>query len=86
LWLTGGSHFVFATENGQLDALTRSRVGSYEDLATRSESAELSDGTKVEVVAYEDLVRAKRAAGRPQDLVDIEALRELRDERSPGQS
>ena len=36
------------------------------------------DGAAVPVPALEDLIAMKQAAGRPQDLVDIEALRESR--------
>jgi predicted nucleotidyltransferase len=42
--------------------------------------AEISD-LAVKVVSYEDLVRLKQQAGRPEDLTDLERLREARSER-----
>jgi hypothetical protein len=79
-WLMNGGQFVFATDSGTLDMLAQSSIGTYEDLVPRAESAELSDGTKVPVVAYADLVRSKQLAGRPQDLLDLESLRKVREE------
>jgi predicted nucleotidyltransferase len=40
----------------------------------------LPDNINVPVCSYEDLVKLKRLAGRPQDLVDIEELRVARGE------
>ncbi len=37
------------------------------------------DGRAIPVIGREALVRAKLAAGRPQDTADVEALRRLRD-------
>jgi len=36
------------------------------------------DGVPVSVIGREDLIRAKRAAGRPQDLIDVRALERAR--------
>ncbi len=35
------------------------------------------EGVRVSVISVEDLIRAKRAAGRPQDLLDVELLEKL---------
>ncbi len=78
-WLAEGGHFVFATDNGPLDALSSTRGKSYDDLAKQAVTAELADGTKVLVTSYEDLLDAKQAAGRPQDLADLEGLRSVRE-------
>lgn len=77
-WLAEGGQFVFATEQGQLDALSRVSVGTYEDLARSAVFTTLRDGSEVAVISYEDLVRSKQAAGRDQDLLDLEALRAIR--------
>ena len=46
--------------------------------------AEALDGLVVRVASLEDLIRMKRAAGRPQDLVAIEWLSAIRDELARG--
>lgn len=35
-------------------------------------------GKRISIIALSDLIRMKKKSGRPQDLADIEALRELR--------
>lgn len=49
------------------------------DLFARSIVADL-DGVVVRVIALDDLIANKRAAGRPQDLVDAGFLEQVRDE------
>lgn len=71
---------MFATEQGQLDALSRVSVGGFHDLESAAAVTTLRDGSTVLVMSYEDLVRSKRDAGRDRDLLDIEALREVRGE------
>ena len=36
------------------------------------------EGVEVNVIGFEDLLVAKRAAGRPQDLVDVSRLEKVR--------
>jgi len=62
------------TADGGLDLLA-SPPGAppYERLRARADRIEV-DGRQVLVAAIEDLVSMKRAAGRPRDLDDIEAL------------
>jgi len=79
-WLATGGQFVFATEHGQLDALSRMSLGQYDDLSAASATTALLDGAEVAVISYEDLVRSKEAAGRDRDLLDIEELRRVRGE------
>ena len=48
-----------------------------EEMVQRAITAEIGD-LAVHVVGYDDLIRIKRAAGRPQDLADIAALEDSR--------
>jgi len=78
--LKAGDHLTFATSAGALDCLgTPSGTDGFADL-DRSATEEDLDGLVVRVASLEDLIRMKRAAGRPQDLVAIEWLSALRDE------
>lgn len=62
------------TDDGALDLLL-APPGSpgYQTLAARADAANV-DGTTFLVASIDDLLAMKRAAGRPQDLIDIEAL------------
>lgn len=46
---------------------------------SRSQQFSLADDLSVPVVCLDTLLAMKKTAGRPQDLADIEALKELRD-------
>lgn len=52
-------------------------IESYEKLRERAVSIEL-DGASVLVASVEDLLAMKRAAGRPQDHLDVEALESIK--------
>jgi predicted nucleotidyltransferase len=71
------------TDEGGLDLLVDpDGAAPYAELRARADRVELED-VEIRVVALEDLLAMKRAAARPQDLVDVEALeaaRRLRDE------
>lgn len=41
------------------------------------------DGVRVSIIGLDDLIAAKRAAGRPQDLLDVEMLEEARRKANP---
>ena len=78
--LAAGDSFTFATDIGSLDVLgTPSGTEGYEDLVRDAERIEI-DGHTVLVASIEDLIRMKRAAGRPKDRVELEILGALRDE------
>lgn len=53
-----------------------------EELFARSVGTTL-DGVDLRVIALDDLIANKTAAGRPQDLVDVDYLVRVRDRRSP---
>jgi hypothetical protein len=65
---------TLSTREGNLNLLVRP-AGSptYERLRSRADRMDI-DGLPVAVAAVTDLIEMKRAAGRPQDLVDLELL------------
>ena len=76
-----GASFSFTTTAGDLDILAApAGTAGYEDLRDRAPSVDL-DGSTVLVASVDDLIRMKSAAGRPKDLVEVEILAALRDER-----
>jgi predicted nucleotidyltransferase len=72
------------TDDGWLDLLADPPgAPAYATMRDRADRIEL-DGVVVAVAALDDLLAMKRAAGRPQDLIDIDALevaRRMRAER-----
>lgn len=78
--IAAGDHFTFATVAGDLDCRgTPGGTEGFEDLAANTEAKEF-DGVRVLVASIDDLIRMKRAGGRPKDTVEIEILGALRDE------
>jgi predicted nucleotidyltransferase len=62
------------TDDGSLDLLADPPgAPPYATMRARADRVDL-DGIVVGVAALEDLLAMKRAAGRPQDLIDIDAL------------
>ena len=80
--LFNGDSFTFTTDFGALDCLaTPSGTSGYTDLRQAAEAMPVGGGLKVWVCSLDDLFRMKRAAGRNKDLLAIEELGALRDER-----
>jgi hypothetical protein len=78
--LQSGDHFTFATDTGPLDCLgTPAGTDGFADLDGSATDVDL-DGLVVRVSSLDDLIRMKRAAGRPQDRIAVEWLSALRDE------
>ena len=50
----------------------------FDEAYQRAESFELAPDVAVRICSYDDLVRLKKAAGRPKDLLDLEQLRKAR--------
>jgi hypothetical protein len=78
--LRAGDSFTLTTDIGWVDILgTPSGTDGYDDLARTADVFTLF-GSRVLVASVEDLIRMKRAAGRPKDLLALEELGALRDE------
>ena len=76
-----GLNFTLDTDLGALDLLGEvPPLGEFPHVAAHAETVELF-GFRVHVLSLEALIRSKRAAGRPKDLLvipELEALLELR--------
>jgi hypothetical protein len=80
--LERGANFTFATTYGPLDVLgLPAGVGDFSELAVNAVKFDLGDGVIVEVCDLDDLIRMKRAAGRPKDRIELEILGAVREER-----
>ena len=78
--LAAGDHFTFTTKAGNLDCLgIPSGVGGFDELLSEATSFDVG-GLNVLVASIDDLIRMKRAAGRPKDLVEIEVLAAVKEE------
>lgn len=68
------------TDYGRLDVLTLpAHLGSFDEMRERAHEVQLGDAT-VPIAHREDLLRMKRAAGRPQDIADVRLLESLDNE------
>ena len=84
--LRAGDHFTFSTTAGPVGVLgIPARTDGFPDLEASASDEDL-DGLVVRVASIDDLIRMKRAAGRPQDLIAIEWLSAVRDELDEGPS
>ena len=82
--LRAGDSFTLETDAGDLDLLgSPAGTDGYADLARGAQPTDLG-GMKVLVASVDDLIRMKRAAGRPKDLIEVEVLGALRDELETG--
>ena len=72
------------TAAGNLDVLGHpAGSGGYDELAKTAVPMEIS-GERVLVAAIEDLIRMKRAAGRPKDRIEVEILEAVLEEHDKG--
>lgn len=78
--LAAGDAFTFTTDAGDLDVMaTPAGTLGYDELARTADGIILGD-VRVRVASIDSLIRMKRAAGRPKDLIEVEVLAALRDE------
>lgn len=79
--LAAGGDFTFTTDAGDIDLLAvPAGTEGYDDLVASAESLDLGT-VAVRVATLDDLLRMKRAAGRPKDKAEVEILSALREER-----
>jgi len=77
--LSSSDQWHLITDAGALDVLTLpAHLGSFSDLRQRAHDVPLGEAN-VPIAHREDLLRMKRAAGRPQDLADVRLLESLDD-------
>ena len=77
-----GDCFTFTTAAGDLDCLgTPSGTRGYSDLLQNATEEDLGEGLRVWITSIDDLLRMKRAAGRPKDLIAVEILSAVKEER-----
>jgi hypothetical protein len=78
--LRAGDRFTFVTDTGSLDVLgSPTGTEGFDDLLAGSDEMDMG-GFTVHVASIDDLIRMKRASGRPKDLIEVEVLGALRDE------
>lgn len=83
--LRAGDAFTLQTDAGDLDVLgSPAGTDGFADLARHAQRTDLG-GVEVLVASVDDLIRMKRAAGRPKDLIEVEVLGALRDEIDRGE-
>lgn len=80
--LERGDSFTFVTDVGSIDVLGHPSgiPGGYEELERAADDMGIAAGVTVKVASLDDIIRMKRAAGRPKDLIEVEVLGALRDE------
>ena len=74
-----GGNWVLSTRLGRLDVMQW--IGDsalWSQLAPQAVEDRIA-GLPIKIVAFDDLVRLKELAGRPEDLVDLQRLREARE-------
>lgn len=75
-----GDTFTFETDAGAFDCVgTPAGTDGFRDLIGNATLVDF-DGLQAYVASIDDLIRMKRAAGRPKDRVELEILGALRDE------
>jgi len=78
--LAAGDHFTLTTRLGELDCLgTPQGSSGFAELDRNAADFDL-EGLTVRVASLDDLIRLKRAAGRPKDRIEVEVLGALREE------
>lgn len=77
--LASSDQWHLITLHGPLDLITLpAHLGSFEDMRARAHDVALGD-MSVPIAHRDDLMKMKRAAGRPQDLADVRLLESLDD-------
>ncbi len=76
--LRNGLNFTLTTDAGDVDLLGElSGVGGFEQLLPEAEAMDIA-GQRTLIIGLDQLIRAKRAAGRPKDIIHVQELEEIR--------
>jgi predicted nucleotidyltransferase len=77
--LQGGTNFTFQTSIGDIDLLGEvAGVGGYAEIEKTADTMNIYN-EEVKVISLVNLIKAKRAAGRPKDLFVLPALEALKE-------
>jgi hypothetical protein len=77
--LASSDQWHLITLHGPLDIITLpAHLGSFADMRARAHEVALGE-LSIPIAHREDLLKMKRAAGRPQDLADVRLLESLDD-------
>lgn len=80
-FLSASDNFTFSTAFGALDCLAHpAGVEGFGELSQRAERMDL-EGVQVLVASLHDIMAMKRASGRRKDLIELEVLGALQEER-----
>lgn len=74
-----GGNWVLLTRLGRLDIMQWIGDNSLWEALSPSAIEDEVAGLAIKLVSYEDLVALKEQAGRPEDLTDLQRLRQVRD-------
>lgn len=75
--LGSSDQWHLVTDHGRLDVVAfAAHLGSFDEIRARAHPTPLGDLT-VPIASREDLLKMKRAAGRPQDQADVKLLEAL---------
>lgn len=75
-----GAVITLGEQPNQIDLLTSMGSQSTAEILSHAESVEI-EGLAMNVVNYQDLLAAKKEAGRAKDRIDVDELEKLREER-----
>ncbi len=72
-----GLGLQIGVEPGRIDVLTRISGVTFAEAWQGRVQADFGESVRCNVIGLSDLLRNKRASGRPQDLADVDALERL---------